>query len=104
MEPAAASSPYAAPTEAPIPDWLASNKGDIGLAEKLGMSEYAQERPLGEPNMQIIDAQVHADERNHPGRPWVDHLQGPPSATGDQMAAVTARLPVLGHLKAIKSF
>jgi L-fuconolactonase len=37
--------------------------------------------------MQIIDAQVHAYERNHPGRPWVGHLHGPPSATGDEMVA-----------------
>ena len=37
--------------------------------------------------MPTIDAQVHAYERNHPGRPWVGHLQGPPEVTGDQMVA-----------------
>jgi len=37
--------------------------------------------------MPIFDAQVHAYERNHPGRPWVGTLQGPPEVTGDQMVA-----------------
>jgi L-fuconolactonase len=37
--------------------------------------------------MPILDAQVHAYERNHPGRPWVGTLYGPPEVTGDQMAA-----------------
>jgi L-fuconolactonase len=35
--------------------------------------------------MPILDAQVHAYERNHPGRPWVGTLYGPPEVTGDQM-------------------
>jgi predicted TIM-barrel fold metal-dependent hydrolase len=37
--------------------------------------------------MPILDAQVHAYERNHPGRPWVGTLYGPPEVTGDQMVA-----------------
>ena len=37
--------------------------------------------------MPIIDAQVHAYERNHPGRPWVGFLQGPPEVTGADMVA-----------------
>jgi len=37
--------------------------------------------------MPIIDSQVHAYERNHPGRPWVGTLVGPAEVTGDQMAA-----------------
>jgi predicted TIM-barrel fold metal-dependent hydrolase len=37
--------------------------------------------------MQTIDAQVHVYERNHPGRPWVDALHGPPEVTGDDMIA-----------------
>ncbi len=37
--------------------------------------------------MAIIDAQVHAYERNHPGRPWAAVLHGPPEVTGDQMVA-----------------
>jgi L-fuconolactonase len=35
----------------------------------------------------IIDAQVHAYERNHPGRPWVNRLHGPDEVTGGQMIA-----------------
>jgi predicted TIM-barrel fold metal-dependent hydrolase len=37
--------------------------------------------------MPTIDSQVHAYERNHPGRPWVGTLYGPAEVTGDQMAA-----------------
>ena len=35
----------------------------------------------------IIDAQVHAYEHDHPGRPWAAVLQGPASVTGDAMVA-----------------
>jgi len=38
--------------------------------------------------MPIIDAQLHAYERNHPGRPWHAALTGPDEATGDQTIAV----------------
>jgi predicted TIM-barrel fold metal-dependent hydrolase len=37
--------------------------------------------------MLTIDAQVHAYERNHAGRPWHGVLAGPPEVTGDQMVA-----------------
>jgi predicted TIM-barrel fold metal-dependent hydrolase len=37
--------------------------------------------------MVIIDAQVHAYERNHPGRPWAGVLTGPAEVTGDDMVA-----------------
>lgn len=37
--------------------------------------------------MLIIDAQVHAYERNRPDRPWHAVLMGPPEVTGDQMVA-----------------
>ena len=37
--------------------------------------------------MMTIDSQVHAYERNHPGRPWHGVLAGPPEVTGDQMVA-----------------
>src|SRR3954471_17990225 len=37
--------------------------------------------------MLTIDAQVHAYERNHSGRPWVGTLYGPAEVTGDQMVA-----------------
>ena len=33
--------------------------------------------------MAVIDVQVHAYERNYPGRPWAGHLHGPASATGE---------------------
>lgn len=35
----------------------------------------------------IIDCQVHVYERDHPGRPWVAALEGPPEVTGEQMIA-----------------
>lgn len=37
--------------------------------------------------MPTIDAQVHAYERNHAGRPWASVLHGPPEVTGEQMVA-----------------
>src|SRR5260370_22999664 len=37
--------------------------------------------------MMTIDCQVHAYERNHPGRPWVGTLVGPAEVNGDQMVA-----------------
>ena len=33
----------------------------------------------------VIDAQVHAYERDHPERPWAGTLQGPDEVTGDDM-------------------
>src|SRR6266436_189529 len=41
--------------------------------------------------MQTIDAQVHAYERNHPGRPWAAVLHGPAEVTGDDMVAAMDR-------------
>jgi L-fuconolactonase len=37
--------------------------------------------------MLTLDAQVHAYERDHPGRPWLGTLYGPAEVTGDQMVA-----------------
>src|SRR5580700_10575949 len=37
--------------------------------------------------MAVIDVQVHAYERSHPGRPWAGNLHGPASATGEEMLA-----------------
>jgi L-fuconolactonase len=48
--------------------------------------------------MPTIDAQVHAYERNHPGRPWIGRLHGPPSATGDEMVAAMDAVGVDGAL------
>jgi predicted TIM-barrel fold metal-dependent hydrolase len=46
--------------------------------------------------MMIIDAQVHAYERNHPGRPWVGVLTGPAEVTGDDMVAAMDAVGVDG--------
>jgi L-fuconolactonase len=35
----------------------------------------------------VVDAQVHAYERDHPGRPWTGTLPGPPEVTGDDLVA-----------------
>jgi predicted TIM-barrel fold metal-dependent hydrolase len=48
--------------------------------------------------MPIIDAQVHAYERDHPGRPWAAVLQGPPEVTGDQMVAAMDAVGVDGAI------
>ncbi|MGC1779435.1 MAG: amidohydrolase family protein [Xanthobacteraceae bacterium] len=38
--------------------------------------------------MPIIDAQLHAYERDRPERPWHKALTGPPEATGEQTVAI----------------
>ncbi|HST75911.1 MAG TPA: amidohydrolase family protein [Acetobacteraceae bacterium] len=48
--------------------------------------------------MLTIDAQVHAYERNHPGRPWADVLHGPPEVTGGDMVAAMDEVGVDGAL------
>jgi len=48
--------------------------------------------------MPVIDSQVHTYERNHPGRPWVGVLQGPPEVTGDNMVAAMDEVGVDGAL------
>ena len=48
--------------------------------------------------MPTIDAQVHAYERNHPGRPWAGVLAGPPEVTGDQMVAAMDAVGVDGAI------
>src|SRR3954467_5190665 len=48
--------------------------------------------------MAIIDAQVHAYERDHPGRPWAAHLHGPPEVTGNDMVAAMDAVGVDGAL------
>jgi hypothetical protein len=48
--------------------------------------------------MLTIDAQVHAYERNHPGRPWVGTLTGPAEVTGDQMVAAMDAVHVDGAI------
>ena len=46
--------------------------------------------------MPTLDSQVHAYERNHPGRPWAGTLYGPAEVTGDQMVAAMDAVGVDG--------
>ena len=46
--------------------------------------------------MVIIDAQVHAYEHDHPGRPWAGVLTGPAEVTGDDMVAAMDAVGVDG--------
>jgi predicted TIM-barrel fold metal-dependent hydrolase len=48
--------------------------------------------------MLTVDAQVHAYERNHAGRPWLATLAGPPEVTGDDMVAAMDAVGVDGAL------
>lgn len=48
--------------------------------------------------MAVIDVQVHAYERNHPGRPWAGHLHGPQSANGEEMVAAMDAVEVDGAI------
>ncbi len=48
--------------------------------------------------MVIIDAQVHAYERDHTERPWAAVLHGPPEVTGDDMVAAMDKVGVDGAL------
>jgi L-fuconolactonase len=48
--------------------------------------------------MLTIDAQVHAYERNYPGRPWAGVLHGPSEVTGDDMVAAMDAVGVDGAL------
>jgi len=48
--------------------------------------------------MATVDAQVHAYERNHPGRPWAGVLHGPPEVTGDDMVAAMDAVGVDGAI------
>ena len=45
-----------------------------------------------------IDSQVHAYERDHPGRPWNGILQGPDEVTGDDMVKAMDAVGVDGAL------
>ena len=53
---------------------------------------------MGIRTIPIIDSQVHAYERDHPGRPWAGVLAGPPEVTGDDMAAAMDAVGVDGAL------
>ena len=45
-----------------------------------------------------IDCQVHCYERNHPGRPWQGHLEGPEEVTGHDMVAAMQAVGVDGAI------
>jgi L-fuconolactonase len=44
--------------------------------------------------MLVIDAQVHAYERDTPQRPWTGSLPGPAAVTGEELVAAMARVGV----------
>ncbi len=46
----------------------------------------------------LIDAQVHAYERDQPGRPWASFLPGPPEVTGEDLVAAMDAVGVDGAL------
>ena len=48
--------------------------------------------------MVTIDAQVHAYERDHPGRPWAAVLHDPPEVMGTDMVAAMDAISVDGAL------
>jgi L-fuconolactonase len=48
--------------------------------------------------MPTLDSQVHAYERNHPGRPWVGTLYGPAEVTGGQMVEAMDAVGVDGAI------
>jgi len=48
--------------------------------------------------MPTLDSQVHAYERNQPGRPWIGTLTGPEEVTGDQMVAAMDAVGVDGAI------
>ena len=48
--------------------------------------------------MRLIDAQVHAYERNHKERPWFDELVGPKEVTGDIMVGEMESVGVDGAI------
>ena len=48
--------------------------------------------------MLFRSSQVHCYERNHPGRPWVGHLHGPPEVTGDEMVKAMDAVGVDGAI------
>src|SRR2546429_1712123 len=62
------------------------------------MIQVGRGHSKGKPNMLTIDAQVHAYERNHRGRPWHAVLRGPSEVTGDQMVAAMDAVGVDGAI------
>ena len=48
--------------------------------------------------MLVIDAQVHAYERNHKNRPWIDKLVGPDEVTGESLVKEMESVGVYGAI------
>lgn len=48
--------------------------------------------------MPTIDVQVHVYERDHPARPWLGVLHGPPEVTGDDMVKAMDEVGVDGAI------
>jgi len=67
-------------------------------AEALAITVCEWDRVRGKRIVPTIDAQVHAYERDHPGRPWRAVLAGPPEVTGDQMVAAMDAVGVDGAI------
>src|SRR5689334_21538864 len=63
----------------------------IGAVAATGLSGRA--RAAAGP---VLDDQVHAYERNHPGRPWAGTLVGPEEMTGDEMVSAMDAVGVDG--------
>src|SRR5258708_13151656 len=87
---------------APAPRRVSEFKGDsggIGPAPEVIRHEHAGTgHDVRRREMLTIDVQVHAYERNHPGRPWVGTLTGPAEGTGDQMVAAMGAVGVDGAI------
>jgi len=65
-------------------------------AAAAGMIAVGLPRAARAASWMTIDAQVHAYERNHLGRPWAGTLVGPEEMTGDQMVAAMDAVGVNG--------
>ena len=71
-----------------------ANSSGVGRAGAIAASGCRE--PPAPPPRRSIDAQVHAYERNHPGRPWAARLSDPEEMTGDQMVAAMDAVGVDG--------
>jgi predicted TIM-barrel fold metal-dependent hydrolase len=61
-----------------------------------GHDENGRDYPRRAEAMPMYDSQVHAYERNHPGRPWAGTLIGPAEVSGDNMVGAMDAVGVDG--------
>lgn len=66
------------------------------LSSVIGLAGPTRAAAIPETKTLTIDAQVHAYERDHQGRPWAAVLTGPPEVTGDSMVAAMDAVGVDG--------